>query len=109
MKKAIGIYVKLTTDPTKYGFAPSDDGLGFMRRYKGCRAGLYIDGDTGRLTPYLGYTSQSVATIIRMAEDKALEIDDSSDEGKQIMRLTREEVIAIEKMRGHPKEEKDEN
>lgn len=102
MKKAYQIYIKIGVNPEKYGFVKTDDGWFF--KDEGCRSGLFIEPSTGRMSPYLGYTSRTVSKVIEMAEDKVFEVD-KNDYQPYIMRLSYEEMVAINKMRGHPPED----
>jgi len=105
MKKSVSIYLKSGIDPAKYGFAKTESGW-WEWKASALRSGLLIEPASRKVSPYCGYCSANVAVIVRMAEDHALEIDESDDERPYIMRLTREEALAIEQMRGHPKEER---
>lgn len=103
MKKAIGIYVKPSVDLTKYGFEKTQRGH-WMWRTGAINGGLYVDANTLQLTPYLGFCTRTIAVIIKMAEDKALDVDDPDDVSKRryTMRLTYDEMCAVERLRGHP-------
>lgn len=104
MKKSVGIYVKGDVDLTKYGFEKSAGGWS----WKGdghLRSGIFVEDFSLKVTPICGYSSPGIAVLLRIAADQGIIIDDAADDRNVLMRLTKEEALAIEKMRGHPKEE----
>lgn len=102
MKRAGSIYLKNGVEPSTYGFVETNGG--WIWEKPGVRCGLKIERGSMRISPTLAFSMPVVMQIIRMAEDHAIEIDARLDR-PYLYRLTHEEVLAIEKMRGHPKED----
>lgn len=103
MKKAIGIYVREGVNLAKYGFVKTERGYWSWRTPQ-INGGLIVDVGSLRLTPYLGFCTRSIAVIIKMAEDKAIVVENETDVNarRYTMRLTHEEMRAVERMRGYP-------
>ena len=92
-------YLKNGYEPSKYGF--QDRGYEWRYKYDSQRCAIIIDRHTNKITSNMGINSPCLATLLRMAQDGAIEIVDQDDPEKPYTyRLTKEEAEAIERMRG---------
>ena len=104
MKKAINFYLKYGVKPEGYGFEKSENGM-WVWRSPYLRCGLTIDPVTMRISSLNGYCTQNIAVLLEMARNQNILTDGDYTERNYVMRLTKEEAEAIEKMRGHPTED----
>ena len=104
-KKTCEFYIKdgISLETLKdFGFERTDEGH-WVWRDEALWSGLYVDKNTRRLLPTSGaYCSRTVAVVIALAEAKLIYVDDNPITHNRClyaMRLTYEEVCAVEAMR----------
>jgi len=109
MKKSTKFYLKYGLDPEQFGFVHhecSDDEDGYWLWSKPrVQSKIYIDCVTRQIIANGSWCTLTVEVMCRLAKADGIEFDYEDEQRPVVMRLTKEEATAIQKMRGHPEEE----
>ena len=101
----VNFYLKPHIDPKDYGFEYKESEYGNYWYLKiGTQSSAIDIEELTRKIHCNGISSGLMAVLLRIAEKGGIDIEDSNDPKTYRMNLSREEYLAVQAMRGHPKQ-----